>query len=366
MDTKNIERRCDSMHVVYNEDEKIIRIKNDAGKEIIYHSSLDLDPEYDDTQYNFRIFFKNDIAENDSCMVYDKATKIRMGWMIPCQALFSREHEYADDQYFQKYAYVAIVNLLKFNFSKLCGCDNVEEKLIKLYTMDDLYKNDRSILIISKENTAQIKGFTLDEYIPYLFSYGYTCCDGALDISARELESKHINLKKISDEISDNFFVKELFESMWRNNLSSIVKFHLLYQIIEILIMKVFDNELKIIVNEIKEGDKNLFVLKNRISNITNENYRIEKLFNEYSKIQNEDKTELVGMCKKFLAASNNEIEQDDSNSKGLGKYIYKVRNLLFHSYHTIPANERGQINLINEKMLKIIIDVVVSYKNIM
>ena len=49
---------------------------------------------------------RRDYVENNIYQVFASPLNKRIGWIFPGQALFSSQHDYADNPFFLKYAYV--------------------------------------------------------------------------------------------------------------------------------------------------------------------------------------------------------------------------------------------------------------------
>lgn len=73
---------------------------------------LNLDPKYDPSQYRY-LFLHNErdeYSENSIFQVY--VGQQRIGWIFPIQALLSNQHDYVNNPFFLRYAYVAFCLLL--------------------------------------------------------------------------------------------------------------------------------------------------------------------------------------------------------------------------------------------------------------
>ena len=89
-----------------------------------------------------------------------------MGWIFPIQALLSDEHDYAENTFFLKYAYIAIYLLL----------NNIDEENVRksseVLKITDFYSEDAIIFVLCKSNCKQINDFCYEDYIVDLFGHG--------------------------------------------------------------------------------------------------------------------------------------------------------------------------------------------------
>lgn len=300
---------------------------------------LKLDDEYDNRIEQFDIYLlKNPkVNENSIFQVYDKEYNIRIGWIFPIQALVSKEHDYSENEYFLKYAYIAAKKLLlnditienkDFDYSK-------EE-----YTVLDFYKDDDIILVVDNENTITINEYNIDDYIVSLYKYGY-CFEGYNKLKYFEEINTKLNLHRIKKNFRNEQYIVELFKSFLCKETSSLLKFYLLYQVIEMAIEKVFNIEFKSIIKSINNDPKSLFDKKEDLSTITNEKHRVRLLFNKYCNGIN-CSDELKDCCNTLLELQGKKLGDSMEAS------LYSVRNLLVHSYREIETNNKGYIDEIN------------------
>lgn len=352
------------MYLKFNDDDKIYsHVNYDSEKTCFYMASsknerlkceshLGLDVKDDVEDYCVKIF-NNDILnrENDIFQVYDKHVNIRLGWIFPIQALLSSEHNYAKDIHFLKYAYVATYLLL----------DNVNEENIRnsseVLRLTDFYSEDAIIFVLCKSNCKQINDFCFEDYIIDFFRYGYSCLPYYINGEKNVDERKRINLRRISKDVKEKMFIVEVFEKLLvQTKLSQLAKFHMLYQIVELLIGDIFSYEFTNFSEKISEDTNNLFDLKDELQRLTGEKYRVKRLFNTYSRIDEATKKELMDVCNKLLKVSSKK-EKDE-----VGDSLYSVRCLVFHNYGSIPANERELIEDINKIFEKIVIELLITF----
>lgn len=303
----------------------------------------------DSTDYDICLFYNEDFAENNIFQVYDKEEEIRIGWMFPIQALISLEHDYVDNEYFLNYAIVAYEKLL-------IECSNLTEKIPEYredgnYTLQDFYNIENThVLILSKHQTSQISDFGIDNYIPSLYQKGYLFKNGN-NIKNIDGGEVRLNLKKISAEIKNDTFIKYLFTEILVDNNHHLIKFYMLYQVIELLIEKIFNKELKLMLDQLSKEEKNLFQVKDDLGKLSKESDRIVKLFNTYTR-QNGSKSQLLILCNKFL------VRAKRDKKKNAAEALYSVRNVFVHEYRSIDTADINLINDINDVFESVIIEV--------
>lgn len=306
------------------------REKVDISVNIKYH--LIKDDEYDLNNFELYILNNQKCVENSIFQVYEKTKSKRIGWIFTVQSLVSNEHKEANNKYFLKYAYVAMEILIRRIESIEFNDD--------IYEIDDFYNSESVILIIDKGNISDIEDFKIENYIPYLYKYGY-CFNGNNDLPYFTQVEERLNLHSISPILKEENYIIELFKNFLGNEASYLLKFYLLYQVIELILEKIFDKEFKDIVHGLSSNDKSLFDTKETLSTIANEKYRIKKLFTNYSK-NIEALEELKIRCNLLL------------EKKGKKKYttgaesLYSVRNLLVHLSRIVNDNDKELINEIN------------------
>ena len=110
-----------------------------------------------------------------------------------------------------------------------------------------------------------------------------------------------VNLTPISDNLFGVNYVSDLFQDLIFES-HPIIKFHILYQIIEMSMERILFNEVEILSKKLKA--KKIFAIdfKDKITTFESESKRINKLFSEYAigldKIITND---LLQACENFL-----------------------------------------------------------------
>ncbi len=297
--------------------------------------------------------------------------KIRIGWIFPIQALFSEVlTTKKNNRYFLNYAYMALYLLLndvideelkhrKESFLDLDGPLDLKE-----YFQEDIDKN-KSILVLSKENTEKIKDFKLSEYTLGFFKYGYEENGCRNFNSQRRNDEDKLWVTKISEDLKDtdtiqSFLIALLPMKSQQKTHDEVIRFHVCYQIIELMITKVFENELKNIIDELSQNPENLFDKREDLSNITAEKERIKRLFHKgYVNCDITIKREINQHCKDFLIKTSNKFKEDDND---FYYNLYSVRCFLVHKLYRIDDGCTELLRRINKSFLDLVIEVLTKF----
>jgi len=323
--------------------------KDNTSIEICHYPVLPLDDEHDVNNFSYELFYNEDNFENNIFQVCVDSQRI--GWIFPINALLSSEHDYADNIYFLKYAYIATYLLIR-------DINSIDEKTIPQdVNLVDYYDKENTIFVIDKENTRQIEDFNIEDYIVSLFKYGYTRNENGNFSPSPIKGNTRLNIRPISKELSGNPNINALFInqfSLAKDN--EIIKFHICYQIIELLISKVFEHKFKSLIENLSDNPENLFDLREDLSTIAAEKERIKCLFHEYTSYDSFDRTELGILCKQFL-----ELNQKNYSEAPYSN-LYSVRCMLVHKLYLLNDGSYNILGKINEHLLNITIDMLFSF----
>ncbi len=332
-------------------------------------------------------------AENDIFQVVEKNLKRsengngRIGWIFPLQALISNEHDFAGNEHFLKYAFVAFLKLLKADDNIITN--EAINETNEINSLRDLYIDDLIILILSKSAIFKIKEFELKDYLISLYEYGFYIINSIDDFKSYAEVAYEDDFVKPKEKIHINpvcsylkgydyiyILLKELiYEKHY------LVKFHLLYQVIELMIERVLKEEVKrevIRLNEdIKYEIKAHDVLE-KMQKISTEKTRVSLLFNGTYKSGDIMKKELRDSCNNLLVEilkqkiSDGEVKVKEEEiettlatvlKNDVGDALYKVRNFLVHNYRSLKSDYVQIMKTINNEFEKVILDFMFSYK---
>ncbi len=363
MDIKNIAGNQNKMSIVIQDEtqefslifkgfDKNTFLFNDPDDTVKaeFKYSLDIDKMNNIDDYELHLLYNKNFAENNIFEAFDG--DIRLGWIFPLQALISKNHDYAGNKHFLNYAYVAFLKLLIE--SKELGSNKLNYREDCTYRLEDLYDIESThVFITSNSNCEQISGYDFQRYIASLYDLGYLYTNGN---HSKEIDgNKKLKLNKLSDELSKEVFIKYLFTEILVDSIHHLVKFYMLYQVIELLIENIFNSELQVMLDGLSKDEKNLFQVKEDLGNLAKENERIKRLFNRYS-TYHESRAELMNLCNILL--ENVGREKKGSPEKAL----YSVRNLYVHDFRSIPTEYESQIEQINIVFEKVIIETIHTF----
>lgn len=326
----------------------ILDDSNNVVSEII--PNVNLDCEHNPQNFSMQMLNneRKDCTENSIFQVY--IDNQRVGWIFPIQAIRSNEHNYADNQYFLKYAYVA--------WDLLIRQLNIDVNSLEEFDLFAEYPEGINLLILDKENCAKVKQFEFDKYIVGLYQKGYSI-SGKGNLYAETIErGKRLNIKRQATELDDIPYLSELFKKQIPRETNDISRFYLYYQVIEILISKVFDKEFTLLVNELQSSTEKLFDKKEDLSRITNEKWRVKKLCNNYCSVDTYIKKSLNDKCIDMLKYTNCKVYEN------MEENLYQVRCLMVHRMYILDEKAEKILSDINDIFLELIIQLVITYKS--
>ena len=323
--------------------------KYDEELKISVKYKLEVDCEYDYTNFEVHILNNSKCTENSIFQVYDREYDQRLGWIFPIQALVSSEHDYSEDKYFLKYAFVAFRILLNGVYKK----SKIPKYEEELYDLTDFYDSNLIVFVIDKENTAKIEDYNYDNYIPGLYKYGY-CINGENELEYFREINKKIKLDKISPSLRSESYIKDLFSQFLGSERSDLLKFYLIYQVIELLLQKIFNQEFEEMIGDISRDKKLSFNVKDDLQNIAKEKYRIGELFTKYSNCK-ETQLDLKDECNKLL------VKHFIKEGTSVDKSLYSVRNLFVHSYREVGKDDDNIISNIVKYFEMCIIELITT-----
>lgn len=315
------------------------------------------------------------LNENDIYTIHDKKKVVvnknkdttRLGWCIPINALDSTEHDFADDKYFQNYAYLAIKKICE-NFPSNIFIQNIDisQNEIKI---SDIFHESTALFIISKTALAPDHVFNLHRSLPSLLQFGYIelsknnpslivfSKDSPRKLSVRnpKINPKKLNINFISQDINNLELISELLKSMVfaQGSEKVIFQFFCLYQIIEFLIDIINRNEQNKIVQKIIDCKDDFYEVKKQLDKMTNNNSekkRISLLVNQYSREVGNELDNLKQSCNQLLRELQRELPEKESEE--FNSYFYNIRNFIFHEFRHFP---KDKLNLLEEVIYNLV-----------
>lgn len=345
----DVEKECTTYE--YQEKDNVFLILDSCGSAVsMFCPVLQLDSTYDIENFQMIVLHneREDNTENSIYPVY--VSNQRIGWIFPIQALKSIQHDYFDNPFFLRYAYIAVCLLLE-------GIKSQNEISISSEIfLEDFYDDNISLLIIDKTNLNLIKDFELHDYTVSLYKNGYAYSGKGNLESEIILIGKRLNLIPIADELRGIHYIHKLFENEIPKNQEAFAKFYLYYQIIEIMISVVFEDKFRKFVAELDEDVSSLFDKRDELGQMIVEKQRVKWLFSNYVRIQREDRNILNDRCKSILR---------ENNKKGTGdmaENLYAVRCLLVHNMYILSNDSQGMLEELNKCFLEVIMDMLLSF----
>ena len=337
----------------YNAEDHVLFLQNKENKTICTCASkLDLDSTYDPSHYEY-LFLHNEREEYSENSIFQVCvSRQRIGWIFPLQALLSTEHDYAENPFFLRYAYVAFYLLLNNIQSK-----NEKEISSEIF-LEDFYDDSLTVLVLDHDNIAKLdEPFHIKDYTVSLYQQGYSWSGkGNLD-SQIEKPDKKIHLKPLAKELQGTTYIDTLFEKEIPKTQEAFARFHTYYQIIEILISVVFEDKFKKFVNQLNTNTASLFDQRDELGNMVLEKQRVKWLFSEYVSLPQQDKNILNECCRKLLQ------ENQKKTGAEMAENLYSVRCLLVHSMYMLNEDSHALLDEVNKAFLDVIMDMLLTFR---
>ena len=336
---------------VFDKERCVCQIMNES-KEVLTEidTIIDIQDDYHLSDYDVKLLYNNRENCTEESIYQVKIHNKRIGWIFPLQAIHSIDHKESNNEHFLRYAYVAWQFILN-----RCA-DDVDD-----FDQFDLFANyddSTNILVLDKENCKQMD-FDYEKYVISLYDFGYSeVGQGNLFTPDKETDVA-INLKPISSDIGDHTYINLLFKKQIPQEGNPVSRFYIYYQLIEILITKVFDDLFLRFLAELRAGSENLFDQKEDLNEYSNEKNRLSRLCNDYSNINDISlQNELKEKCDDLL---------EHTNSKKTGKQmsdsLYYVRCLLVHRMYVLDKESEEILENIDNLFLELCIKLLLTFK---
>jgi len=335
-------------------------LRDEDGNEVIVEIPLALDDSFSDKVFDIYFLCKRDIKESDIFQVYERGKDARIGWIIPTLALSSTFHDYAENEHFLKYAYIAVRESLrhlnKSIFSR--AVDGSEGKV----GFAEIFHEFTAVLIISRETLNQSIQFDIHRSTPSLIRYGYVQL-GPSDPERVKLNKdaptgQRLYIEQISQALNSDELISELLNYSFAVEDSPVFKFFLLYQLFELLIEEIYRVEQTEIVNELiaVKGDSGKTKESiDKLREFMSEKNRLGLLEQKYSQ-PGIALSELKRICNSLLR---NLGRDEDEAFQG---YFYRVRNFIFHQYRDFPVTEISSLEAIVDELLEVLPSILASF----
>lgn len=339
-----------------------IYLFSSSEREIQVATPLELDPAFANKDFEVYLLTKKGVKESEIYQIYLRRSNRRIGWVFPASSIESELHDYAKDEHFLKYAYMGIresLNALDDSvFSKIVPGD------LSTCGLLDIFHEDTVLLVLSRETYEKDHPFNIDRAAPSLAKNGYVKLternpDDMHHMSESPKGSK-LYIEEVAEDLDNHSFISELLNSSFPYESNPIFKFFYLYQIFELLIDTIYQNEQEHLVTELIASKGDTGKTKDALDNVQqflSEKKRLKLLISEYTNSEGK-LSNLRGLCNSLL----NDCGR--SNSEGFDGYFYKVRNFIFHQYRDLPSGSSNILNLVVDEIIAILPTILNKYEN--
>lgn len=332
----------------------------DDGSEIAFDYLPKPDSSFNSDDYEVLLLENSFLnAENDVFTLYeryhntssDKDEDIRIGWVFPITILESNESEHSDNPHLHGYLYVAFEHLLKVK-NHINPAIDIEFNQSGKYLLSEIYGENTILAVVNKQRVPLPQQFSFQSYILSLSQYGYFTknifeLNHELDknkCSYLEQRGKiRLSIRRSNVKLLENQFFNDLYTQYFKTISNPLLRFHLIYQVIEHIIGERFDKDFEDTLAKYQQNkiQKNDFI--EEINELKKERPNIRKVFSIYQRSCNNSGNYIADLkrdCKDILEM-HTEIKDD------VGDLVYDVRNLLVHNYRKLSELE-------NEKLIQI------------
>jgi hypothetical protein len=337
-------------NVKFNKEEKYFSLRSSENPEIEIEVQylLNVVDTYNADQFKLFSFVNSSLSKEENIFEVhvDRKSVNRIGWAFPIQALNSTYHTKADNVHFLRYAFVSFQKLLRGEYFK-------EDHVFELASFNqevnitEIYNSQLIVLCLSTEKTNLIHGFELSDYLHSLYSFRYFWIDSAAEffVESEPIEinddTSRIRISEISRVLKGDIFIISLFKTHLKLNNHPIVHFHLLYQIVELLINRVYDCEIEKLLVESKDKTKSPHDLLMASNKLQTEKYRIVQLIDNYLKQKPASTPDLIRLCKDALSIFEKEKIQESDKSKIVADLEkHKILRFIDNQIGRNPASE--------------------------
>jgi hypothetical protein len=319
--------------------------------------------------------FKNHLLNNNRLLklkIKEKPEQNKLvGYIFSLNAIIENPSIF-ENVHLQKIAFNVLNKLLKEENISLFA--NIPAyRTDSSYILTDFYDDDLIVVVVC-DQLVSFPNYSFESYLPSLYKLGFRMaphfnfypetsdCQSIKNNYDQLVSAVTVSLPKT--ELYLNYFILSLIKNELFLKENEVARFHIYYQVIEMLLEKVYKNEVK---NRVITTFNNLsaFDVKELLRDTMRDIYSLEKLLGtNYSKIENDILDELDLTIDTFLKYIGTLTDTKSTSVK-----IYKVRNTLFHGYSKIlgdPKLDKARVSkfmkAINDSFEYLIIDLIVSY----
>ncbi|WP_414494362.1 hypothetical protein [Stenotrophomonas maltophilia] len=307
-----------------------------------------------------RILYHADHAEsNVKPIIFDGKT---VGWLCTVGALCSKDHDYYENKHFRRAAYAAThALLLRGDYTKRIPVINNQE-----FRVSDLFEEEQSLIILHCPSVGDRLGPRFRMALPCLHRYGFVPAEGgAGDVSFRTAPvdlcgavGKNFKLEIPSVDLGFDDFIEQVFSRLLPSADTPLLGFFLYYQLIEMMMAKVFAHRQSCTIEEMQSVKGDPFRIRplfDRLKEDMAEKKRIKLLFGDYTGVSR-DAVELMQFCNGFLRVCG--VGEECSPEAAL----YQVRNVIFHGMRAVPAAAFDSLNEIVGQLAIIVPELLIAF----
>ncbi len=322
---------------------------------------LFVDKSYHPDDFLVYLLAKKEVRENDIYQVLaEKDTRI--GWCFPAVALDSREHDYAENPHFLRYAYVSVVKILNsFPDVAISKVPDLEESgRIKF---SEFFHDGTVIFAVSKKTLSSGYSFSIPHWLPSLFCYGYVPLTrqkpSSIVFQGERPTGGKIHIKQVSESLKSHNFIEVLFSELVAYESNPVLSFFYVYQIVELILEEIFQYEQTKLVNELINSVEDSLRTKDvlaKFQDILSEKKRLGLLQSAYVK-KLPIEHDLRDSCNAFLTRAGRK------GGVNMKDYLYLVRNFLFHRYRDVAGDSFADIQKVVDCSIPFLSDLLHAFR---
>ena len=337
----------------YSESEMWLSPVGGVPGDVLVVSPLEVNNEFKDKDFEVHFLVNAATRENDVFQYYHKKARKRIGWIIPVAALDSDQHDFASNEHFLKYAWVAMRLALNSE-----GGASVRRKVDvagrESISFSELFDPNAVILVISRETLVDGCEFEFERAVLPLAMYGYVSASSVdpsqVQFVAAPPQGVKLTFELTSNDLGHADVIASLLNGCATSQ-SELLRFFFLYQIVELFIDRIFAEEQGEIVRELVEAGGDSSRIKDALyemGNLANEKKRISKLVTDYSGVI-EGMDALQAACNDFLGMVKKK------RGATFDSFLYPVRNFVFHNFRQVPSEALATLGDVNRALLKVL-----------
>ncbi|WP_349920018.1 hypothetical protein [Aeromonas veronii] len=262
-------------------------------------------------EYIIKTYSKLEPDEKDIAEVFLK--KIRVGWLIPALSMISREHDFSDNQYYQKHAYEIYCQLKGQVFSEKIYFLIISKRLLDSIP-DYKHSSDHGRL---GELSFSFIHHGLYPYYEQISEYKNSLNDDSIP--------NKVHIERGFDFDTSINYLSTFTKTYLQTETNPYARFMSLYQVIELSMEAVFYTR----ISNYRKSKNHLGIIREKISELSSERKLINIIYSSAS-LDIFDQS-LSDKAKIIFG----DFKSDDYYEKCLkSNMLYDVRNALVHSYY--------------------------------